>query len=591
MSTLHETQITEFSPEDTIVNQKTPFRWLLSLVLRHPIIMVMAFGFTLISNVLAALIPVIIGNAFEDVRQGTIGFSDVIYFGTLILILGVTAGILQLMSNFSFEYMAQYAERDARQELYISLLGKDVSFYGEKRVGDIMARAANDVKHLNWMLNPGVLLVFRAIVGIIVPLVFIIIFTDIQLLIVPVLFVLTYMYLLKGYSTKLADVSQLQRASFGKMNADLNETLTGISIVRAFSQEDFEQGKFYENVREFREHYVKQLEIEARYLPLLALGIAIALGFLHAILLYNQGAIGFGEIITYMGILALLRLPTFVNIFSLSLIFIGIAGTKRIHGIIAQTTKIDQNKEGYAETINGNIEYRNVHFEYAAGKQVLKDINLKLDVGKTVVLVGNTGSGKSTLTKLIARIYQITSGEITVDGVDVREWNLASLRSQIAFVEQDIFLFSKSVKENILLGKIDATDDEVVRAAKLAQADEFIRELPEGYDTVLGERGSTLSGGQRQRIAIARAIIRDPRILILDDASSAIDSKTENEIQKAIYSVSRGRTTILITHRVAQIRHADKIVLIKDGKIMAVGSHKELMKKEKMYQGIYTRLK
>jgi ATP-binding cassette subfamily B protein len=239
--------------------------------------------------------------------------------------------------------------------------------------------------------------------------------------------------------------------------------------------------------------------------------------------------------------------------------------------------------------MRGEIEFRDVRFAYPSGDAVLQDISFKVRPGQTVAIVGQTGAGKTTLVKLVNRTYDVTGGRVLVDGLDVRDWNMASLRSQISMIEQDIFLFSRPLSENIAFGRPGASQEEILRVAAAAQADEFVAQFEKGYETVVGERGVTLSGGQRQRIAIARAFLTDPRILILDDSTSSIDSATEDRIQRAIAAAAKGRTTFIITHRLSQIRWADLIVVLRRGRLAAVGTHAQLLHASEPYRRIFTR--
>ena len=253
------------------------------------------------------------------------------------------------------------------------------------------------------------------------------------------------------------------------------------------------------------------------------------------------------------------------------------------------TNKLDQNRDGYSEDIGGRIEFENVSFGYSAEDANLSDVSFRVEPGQTVAIVGQTGSGKSTVSKLVNRIYDVAGGRVLVDGVDVREWNLQALRSQISIIEQDVFLFSRSVAENIAFGKDEVDLDRIIESAKAAQAHEFISDLQAGYDTIIGQRGMTLSGGQRQRLALARAFQTDPPILILDDSTSAIDSATEDKIQRAIWSAASGRTTLLITHRLSQIRWADHIVVLRKGRVVAQGTHEDLLRSSESYRHIFDR--
>jgi ATP-binding cassette subfamily B protein len=264
------------------------------------------------------------------------------------------------------------------------------------------------------------------------------------------------------------------------------------------------------------------------------------------------------------------------------------AGARRILELINRTTDLDQNEGGHGGLMRGEVVFKNVTFAYDEHDPVLEQIDFSVKPGQTVAIVGQTGSGKTSLVRLINRTYDVTGGQVRVDGVDVREWDLEVLRQQISIIEQDIFLFSQTIAQNIAFGKPDASMDEIVQAAKNAQAHEFIEGFAEGYQTVIGERGVTLSGGQRQRLALARAFLTNPHILILDDSTSAIDSETEDKIQRAIYAAAKGRTTFIITHRLSQIRWADQILVLRGGKLVAAGSHDDLMKTSEAYRRIFS---
>ena len=295
-----------------------------------------------------------------------------------------------------------------------------------------------------------------------------------------------------------------------------------------------------------------------------------------------------GDVVAYLGLVGLLRMPTFFSIFSFPLVQMGIAGAERILDILNARTELDQNPQGISKPIEGHVRFENVTFGYGDNSTVLKDVSFEARPGQTVAIVGGTGSGKSTLTRLIGRTYDVQAGRVLVDGIDVREWNLDSLRSQISTIEQDVFLFSRSLGENIAFGVAQqATREAIVEAAQQAQAHDFIESFPQGYETEVGERGVTLSGGQRQRIAIARAFLTDPGILILDDSTSAIDSATEDEIQKAMYRVQRGRTTFLITHRLSQIRWADHVIVLRGGEVIDQGTHDELLARCDVYGELF----
>jgi ATP-binding cassette subfamily B protein len=412
-------------------------------------------------------------------------------------------------------------------------------------------------------------------------------------LLVPLIFVLLWALTVADYNRRLKPVSLAQREQFGKMNAGLAEAIAGIEVVKANAQERREWIKFVRNARRFRDHFVDQGQIQARYWPMLVFTFCWAGGFLHSLLLWRQGGVTLGQVVAFMGLVGTLRFPTFISIFSFNLVQLGVAGARRILELMNTETELDENESGVTKPIRGEVTFRDVSFSYD-GKPVLSNINFTARPGQTVAIVGQTGSGKTTLTRLINRIFDADSGSVQVDGVDVRDWRMESLRSQISTIEQDVFLFSRSLAENIAFGCKDADPESIEQAARTAQAHDFITGFGEGYETTIGERGVTLSGGQRQRIAIARAFLTDPRILILDDSTSAIDSATEDQIQRAMRRISQGRpgaprTTFIITHRLSQIRWADRILVLRRGGLVDQGTHEELMARSDDYRRIFAR--
>jgi ATP-binding cassette subfamily B protein len=412
---------------------------------------------------------------------------------------------------------------------------------------------------------------------------------NLQLLIIPLTFVAIYIFTVRRYARRLNPITTQQRDAFGKMNAGLEETISGIETVKASASENFERRKFHDKAHEFRRWFVRQGQLEAGYIPLLWYGITMGAVFLHTLILYQAGSLSLANVIAVMGLMNVLSFPVFISIWSLSLVQIGLASARRILAMITAKTELDQNVGGHRASIRGDITFEGVSYGYGETDYGVYDLCFSIEAGQTIAIVGQTGSGKSTLTQLVNRTYDAGSGHIFIDGVDVREWDLDSLRSQISKIEQDVFLFSRSVRENIAFGKPGATQEEIEQAAREAQAHEFIMSFDKGYDAEIGERGVTLSGGQRQRIALARAFLSNPRILILDDSTSAIDSATEDEIQRAIQRARQGRTTLLITHRLSQIRWADVILVMHHGTIVAQGTHDDLLRQSEPYRRIFAR--
>jgi ATP-binding cassette, subfamily B, bacterial len=583
----------EFSVEGApSFDRRSPVRWVLSHLARYWFLVVLFFLGSASVSIMFSAVPRLTGIAFDVVLQPEPDVRRLLTIALVILAVVLVRGVLDLTTSFTIETLGQRLERDTREELYLSLLGKSQTFHNRQRVGDIMARAANDVRQLNPMMNPGVALITESLNGLVVPMIFIA-FIEPQLLAAPAAFVIAFAFALRSYMRQLNPVSGALRRQFGEVNAGLNETITGIELVKSLAQEAQEKRKFVRDAGRFRDLFVRQGLVQARYLPLLLLGVALTGAFAHGIYLVSQGLLTTGELVAYMGLMGVLRFPAFISIFTFSLVQLGLAGAERILELLRAETELDENPEGHAAVIAGEIVFDDVTFAYDGapdGKYALRQVSFRARPGQTVAIVGQTGSGKSTLTKLVNRSYDVSEGRILIDGVDLRDWNLESLRSQVSVIEQDVFLFSRSVEENIGFGLGDrARRDTIEGAAKAAQAHDFIQRFKDGYATVIGERGVTLSGGQRQRLAIARALLTDPRILILDDSTSAVDSATEDAIQRAINAVLQGRTTLMITHRLSQIRRADLVLVFERGELIDQGTHHELLRRCRPYQRIFAR--
>ncbi len=594
--------------EAYVYDRRSPLRWVSSHIMRYPVLFITFLLTTVGMAASQSLSAVMVGRAF-DVIISKAGTAALTVTALLVVAAYVGYGLFDIVNSMAIRVLAQRVERDARDELYLSLLSKSQTFHGRQRVGDLMARVTNDVQQVNQFVSPALGMTTESVLTLIIPLITIATL-NLNLLLVPLIFLASLTIALRLHNQNLRPVAGMLRARFGTMNAGLAETITGIEVVKGFAQEPAEEARFTVNARGYRDSFVREGEVTARYLPLLLYGIAVGLAFGHALLLFRQGTITVGQVITYMALFGTLRSPIRFLLTTSSVVQQSIASARRILDMILTKTELDQNSSGTAQPMKGDIVFEAVSFAYDEGRKtedesapavlgpssfvlrpsssVLRDIAFHASPGQTVAIVGQTGAGKTTLTRLLNRTFDTSAGRVLIDGVDVRDWSMDSLRAQIATIEQDIFLFSRTIAENIAFGaRGPVSQAQIEAAAQEAQAHEFIISFPNGYATVIGERGVMLSGGQRQRIAIARAFLSDPRILVLDDSTSAIDSNTEDQIQRAMRRILTGRTTLLITHRLSQIRSADHILLMKNGRLIAQGTHNDLLASSAVYRQIF----
>jgi ATP-binding cassette subfamily B protein len=580
----------EFQPEDDRfrdARKRGTTGWILAHVLagsNKAIVVAWSF-FEVLGVFFSSYVMIVIGQAINAFAAGDLHGGIVL--ALLVLGLGVGAPIVAIGTNILRELLAQRMERDTRHEFFMNLLGKSQSFHDQQRVGDIMARTADDVRNMNFLISPALSIIIESSINIVIPAILILIYYPAQLVLEPIVFSVLYVLALRSYMKSLAPATQQERYEFGMMDAMLNESLSGIDVVKTLAREADEKKKYLAHADLYRQAMLKEGQLQARYIPVLVVAVVVTAGLAHAIFI-GQSA---GNVIGFVGLLTNLRYPTYVSIWAFATIRQAESSAERLLETMNTESKISENPAGISKVLDGAITFDHVTFTYpGSDKPVLKDITFSVEPGQTVAIVGTTGSGKTTLTKLLSRLYDVDSGQILVDGHPITEYSLQSLRSQIAFIEQDVFLFSTSIIDNITFGRegeIERCD--AVIAARDAQADEFIKKLNNGYDTSIGEGGVQLSGGERQRIAIARAFLSNPRVLVLDDSTSAIDSATEEQIQRAMRRVMQGRTSFLITHRLSQIRWCDRIIVLKRGEIEAQGTHEELLQTNEEYRRIFVK--
>jgi ABC-type multidrug transport system fused ATPase/permease subunit len=506
-----------------------------------------------------------------------------------ILLLGAVRAVLMSGRRLISGKQALAVEMDMRQGLYARLIRLSFGFYDRHQTGQLMSRATVDLQGVRFFLGYGLIFFFQhifTIVGVtIVMFVVSVKLSLVALAILPLLIAFAYRYshiahpLLRDVQQKMADVATVAE-----------ENIVGVHVVKAFAQEQAEQDKFETRSEAVFAQSVKANRQRAFYVPLMSFLPMFAQA---AVLLVGGRMVVHGE----LALENFVRFSLYVTMLVMPLRQLGMwigqaqratASGERIFQVIDEPEDVSDAPDARElPEGDGLVRYEGVSFEYAHGRPVLHEIDLEIAPGRTIALVGHTGSGKTTLASLLPRFYDVSAGRVTLDGADVRAVKLNSLRRAIGVIPQDPFLFSTTVRENIAFGTPQATDEQIARAARLAQAQEFVEALPDGYDTVIGERGITLSGGQRQRIAIARALEMDPRILILDDATASVDAKTEARIRTGLTEAMRGRTTIIIAHRLSTIALADEIVVLEDGRIAARGTQDELLGISSVYREIY----
>ena len=517
--------------------------------------------------------------------------SSVLITATLIIILfAIARGVFAFGQNFMSQALSENIAFELRNDLFAKIQRLSFSYHDRNRTGQLMIRATDDVERLRTFIGQGLLMALQALILLGGTLI-ILLLTNLRLTLVvlPVLPLALIIFMLFGMIAQPLFVEVQKR--LGRVNTTLQENLAGLKVVKAFTSEAREEKRFHDSIDSLLEQRVKVSRIFSFLFPFIFLianlGQAAVLYFGGRQII--DGTLTLGEWQKFSLYLIYVFVPMGQLGFIISLMAQAGASAERIFEILDAKNDVE-NKPGAVELTNvdGRVEFSDVTFRYFAGSEpVLSDISFSAEPGQTVALLGATGSGKSSIINLIPRFYDVSEGQVLIDGRDVRDVTLESLRQHIGIVLQETVLFSGSIRDNIAFGRPDATDEEIVAAAQAAAAHDFIIGFPQGYDTPVGERGTTLSGGQKQRVAIARALLLDPHILILDDSTSSVDLNTEYEIQKALDRLMQGRTSFVIAQRISTVLNADQILVLDKGRVVARGTHEELMENSALYADIY----
>jgi ATP-binding cassette subfamily B protein len=564
------------------------------------------------------LFPLVIRKAIDVLNAGITSHQsaavirhDVLKYSLLLLAVAAVKAIFQYLTRWILIGISREIEFDMRNDLFAHLERLSYSFYQRTRTGDIMARATNDLNAVRMLVGPGIMYTANTIVFTAGALVFMLSISP-RLTLFAFAPLPIFSIVVQYFGRRIHERFERIQAMFSDISARAQENFSGARLIRAYVQEEAEIESFETDNKEYIARSLKLVRLMGMLWPTLE----TLLGFAIIIVLYVGGRevlqhrIGLGSFVAFNTYMMQLTWPIIALGWVINIFQRGTASMGRIHNILSEPPEITEAEAAISggpslepTEIHGDIEFRNLHFHYGntikaaeqnngrkhGDEDVLKNVNLRVPAGTSLAIVGPTGSGKSTLVSLIPRIYDAEAGTVLIDGRPIREYPLALLRKNIGFVPQETFLFSDTIRENIAFGAENATLEDVRRAAEAANIAADIESFPDGYRTIVGERGLTLSGGQKQRTAIARALIRNPRILVLDDALASVDTQTEDRILNHLREIMRGRTTIFISHRVSTVRNADRIAVLHNGEIVEYGTHDELIARDGYYTELYNK--
>jgi ATP-binding cassette subfamily B protein len=547
-------------------------------------------GLTIFAAYLFSLEPLYTAQIVDQVI--TQGKSELLLGLVLNIVFAVVAfGIVNFFMTYMQGYLAQMVTRDVRSDYYSSLQRKSFRFYDASAVGDLVSRATMDVQAVEAFVKTWLGTLFNAMFVIVIAFVIMYSVNPAMSLIaiapMPLIF-----YFTSRLWIKTMPLFRKMMLILGKLGAYIQQNIIGMKVVRIFRREDELDQGFRQVEQEFVDTAINAGRIQSKYMPsgpaILTLGITIVYLYGGNLIAAPLALLTIGQLTLFSRYMMRLSFPL-RDLSMLSGTWINAsAGLERIYEMMDIPADVEDPENTRELTIEkGTVEFDNVTFGYATDRPVLKNVTFKVNAGERIAILGATGSGKTSLVYLIPRFYDVNAGRILIDGIDLKSFKISSLRRQIGLVLQDVFIFTGTIKDNIAFGQPEAPMDDIVSAAKLARIHDFIMTLPDGYDTIVGERGVTLSGGQRQRITIARALLTKPKILILDDALSFVDAKTEKEIQEALEEAMKGKTSFIIAQRLSTIKNADRIMVLDSGVIVEFGTHNELMTKDNVYRRIY----
>lgn len=562
-------------------------RWIFGYINKYKIRFYFAFVAVLISSLISMINPYLSGKLVDEVIMKN-KLNMLIYILGIMILVTVIKAIIRYTYQMTFERVSQNVIFEIRQQMYNKLQELDLDYYNKTRTGDIMARMTGDMDAIRHFVAWVMYNIFENVTVFIFAIgsMFIINakFTIFMFLLTPIVAYCAYKMTIES-NPIFYDI----REQFSKLNTVVQENISGNRVVKAFAKEKYEISKFEERNKSYMDSNMDLAKVTQKYMPILN-GLSnmftVVMILVGGILIIND-KLTIGELVMFNGLIWAINNPMNMVGWLINDVQRFIAASRKIRILLSEETKIKNPVDGIKpKKINGEIEFRNVNFEYGY-ETVLKNINFHIKPGQRVAIFGQTGSGKSTIINLIERFYDVTSGEILIDGVNVKEYDIHALRKNISISMQDVFLFSNTIEDNIRYGIPEIENSRIAWAAEMSDADNFINKLSESYGTIVGERGVGLSGGQKQRITLARSIIKDPSILILDDTTSALDVETEAVIQKNLNTIYKDKTTFIIAHRISSIKNSDLILVLDNGEIVESGTHGELINAHGHYYEVY----